>query len=1261
MTSILEITGEDISRLNQTEFRSLIGLLCEADYRQAGLPTKGIDWSGDQNAGDGGIDVHVDCGVLPPATSFVSRAKTGFQVKAASLPAAKVAEEMRPKGLLRAAIKELLAAGGAYIIVSNESTAYGTMLKDRLTAMRAAVASEAGNENLHVDFYDRGKIASWVRLHPSYAVWARERIGRPLAGWKSFGNWSNAPQEDEYLLDAQLRLHSPHDSRDDGESVAVGIERIRAALAVPGSAVRLTGLSGVGKTRLAQALFDKRVGAIALNPHGVLYTELGRNPQPDPVTLAEQFAAESHRLILVVDNCGAEDHRRLSAACKGTSLSVLTIEHDVRDDLPPETEVFKLEPASDSLIEQLLAKRRPELDQLNIRRMAEFAGGNARLALALASTVEAGESLSGLRDQVLFERLFHQSHEHDNSILKSAEALSLVYSFQGEDTSSPDSELRILGSLIDKSELELFRDAKFLRDRNLIQARAEWRAVLPHALANWLAAEALKSIPPEVLTHSFLTSGNQRLIQSFSRRLGYLHNSDEAVSIVRRWLAPDGWLGQHVHSLNSFGMSVFENVAPVAPAETVGTIEVAARTHGDSLINPSGYNRMRMVWLLCHLAYEEELFPRCIALLLKFALADESRDKEQVWNRMGDMFFIKWSGTNAPLNMRAKIVEQLVFSDKHTEQDLGLRLLTAALTTWRGRGFQETDFGARLRGSHYSPKSQQDVIDWFTHFIGICSRIATSNSRLRDAVRGVLANNLRALWHNCRMFDYLMRIATIINQDEHWGEGWIAAKEILHFDRDAFDEETRTESELLEASLRPSDLLSRARIFAFLDARGTVDLLDEKPSAPDDSTGWKKLYDETRLIGAQVAADPKVLDQLLADLVSNNNMRLYAFGEGLAAGTDDRPKLLNRLIAAFKAAPENKRDLGTISGFLSWCATLDPELYSASMDGLVTDETVGTWFPSLQLHTQVDEIGIQRLHRSLDNGKPNPWAFQSLSWPNRKGAINDTVLAQLIRSVARLPNGRCVSEQILQARMPDTNESSPASQDLTEVGREILADCTFDDSRRDRGDHDYALSIIAKNCLVGEEGRELARTLCKRLVSRVNEYQAFAPHYSYFVQSLAKTQPVVFLDEFVGTGRGMSHEFHQGNPLRLIPDAEIVEWCDAEPETRYVKIAGNIDTVMKAGDEGGLAWRPIVHRLLEKSPNIPNTLAALAHATLTTHVVSSWSHFYSSHLSLFEQLADDPRPEVRDWSKQKVVELTEWIAEARRREVNEARGRQRFE
>ncbi len=358
------------------------------------------------------------CHLLPLAL-YLERV-TGFQIKKPDMPKAEILKEMRLNGVLREEIKSLIRANGAYVIVSSSGSTTDTALKNRIEAMKEAVADEANHQNLHLDFLDRGRVATWVRSHPSFILWVRNKIGRSLTGWRPYENWANAPGgiEEEYLLDNGLRLHDGTKTTDEGISVETGLLKLRSALSIPGTSVRLAGLSGVGKTRLVQALFDQRIGEHALNPSQTFYTDISDAPVPDPGTLANQLIADRTRAVLIIDNCPPDLHTRLTQACSRSEsiVSLLTVEYDVRDDLPEETTVFRLEPASEDIIEKLIRRRFSHISQVDARTIAGFSGGNARVAISLANTLQRGETLSGFRNEELFKRLFWQRHDpSDNS------------------------------------------------------------------------------------------------------------------------------------------------------------------------------------------------------------------------------------------------------------------------------------------------------------------------------------------------------------------------------------------------------------------------------------------------------------------------------------------------------------------------------------------------------------------------------------------------------------------------------------------------------------------------------------------------------------------------------------------------------------------------------------------------------------------------------------------------------------------------------
>ena len=138
---MLELSGSHIEKLNDEDLRELVLRLCEAELRRNNLPVSSVTAGGSQTAPDGGVDVRVEIPAIAEL-DFIRRATTGFQVKCEDMPASKIEGEMSPGGQLRPAIRELISAGGAYIIVSSKgSVADGPLLKRR-EAMRSAIKDE---------------------------------------------------------------------------------------------------------------------------------------------------------------------------------------------------------------------------------------------------------------------------------------------------------------------------------------------------------------------------------------------------------------------------------------------------------------------------------------------------------------------------------------------------------------------------------------------------------------------------------------------------------------------------------------------------------------------------------------------------------------------------------------------------------------------------------------------------------------------------------------------------------------------------------------------------------------------------------------------------------------------------------------------------------------------------------------------------------------------------------------------------------------
>ncbi len=1242
---MFDIDGSHISALNDTDLRTLVARLCEAELRRAGLPVSAVTAGGDQNAADGGVDVRVD---LPPSTcivGFIPRAVTGFQVKVPDMPRQKILQEMCPKGIVRPIIEELASASGAYIIVSAKGSTTDRPYKARLKAMREAVADLSNSQLLALDFYDRGRLAAWVRDHPGIIAWVREKIGQPIRGWRPYANWA-APSEAldaEYLLDEKSRILDWRSPRDGPLAVEEGIRRIRQVLVNPKGVVRLVGLSGMGKTRLVQALFDERVSEQALDPTLVFYTDLAEQPEPSPRELLRHLIQNDHRAIVIVDNCPPPTHRALTAICTelGSTVSLLSVEYDVGDDDPEGSDVFRLEPASDDIIERLLDRRAPHVSQVDRRCIARFAGGNACIALALAHTVRRGESVANLTDRELFDRLFHQRRAQDEGIRRAAEACSLVYSFNGESLDGETAELPFLAQLARLTPEEVYRHVAELRSRGLVQHRAQWRAVLPQALANKLASEALQKIQPQMLASAFLDRASERLLRSFSRRLGYLHDCEAAQRIVLGWLSPGGPLSD-LTRLTELDMVMFRNIAPVAPDVALDALERAANGENAGAFLDK-FNESRSVWtsLLHSLAYDPKLFRRVALLLVRFVTPGLPEDRhDSAREALMGLFQLHLSGTHASVDQRLQLMDALIESQDEVTQTCGLSALDAALEAANFSSSHSFDFGARPRDYGWAPGSRDEIRSWYRAFVEYAQRIACSNSRLRDKARSILAHRFRDLWLGAGIVDELETTARAIAAQGFWCEGWISVCDTIRFDKRHIPPEVAGRLRALEELLRPADLLQTARAFVLskdLGALGSA-MVEPGEAAEDAASAFKRANEIAEKLGSDVAEKTEVLEVLLPDLVRGDNGRRWQFGRGLAVGAGQLPHMWRRLLDALTAVPERERNITVLRGFLQSAASRDTEATAGFLDDAVDDPVLGPWFPVLQTSIDIDNRGAERLEAAIQLGLAPSWTYQYLALGRATDPIPASTLQRLIPGVASLPNGYEVAADILGMRLHSTLKSaSLVDKELIDCSRELVGRFKFE---RPGQMLDYHLAEIVDTCFAGSDAEEDARRVCRELRTAFLEHRAYSFDYPFLLKSLFRSQPNVALDEFLGdqeesAARSLTrhHSLQREGLLEGVPVESLIAWAQIVPLVRFPRLAFAITPFTLTNDKARTEWAPTALCLIDAAPNRVAVLTEFGRHMQPVSWSGSLADIIESRRALPRAFFDDPDPKVAAWAR----------------------------
>lgn len=1257
---MFEVTGTDIANLGDSDLRTLVARLALAELRKQGCPLSAVTAGGNQDAPDGGIDVRVQCPTPIASPDFVPRSNTGFQVKKPDMPAGAIKDEMRPKlkgrgdGELRQVIRELAEESGAYIIISSQGSVADKPLADRRLAMRDALRDLPEAGNLHTDFYDRARIATWVNEYPGIAAWVRNRVGIGLSGWSSIGGWTGTQVAEgtPYLFNDKACLTDERSREREQLTIAEGIKGLRAALRKPKQCIRLIGLSGLGKTRLVQALFESGVGEEPLDPSLAIYTDYSAETDPTARDMARQLVLRGQRAILIVDNCNPATHTELARVCSesASNVSLLTVEYDVRDDEPERTEVFRLQSASTDLVAEWLKQSFPDVSEIDRRTIADFSDGNFRVAGALAETLGRGETLGKLKSRELFERLFQQRNQPNHDLLAASEELSLLYSINGEDTSD-EGELARIGALRSVSAATLYAAFAELRQRGIAQVRGRWKAILPHAIANRLATYALQRISLSDFDR-FSASLTPRMQKSLSRRLGYLHDSHEAQVIVARWLQRDGALGDLV-ARGTDGFEILANIAPVAPEAVLAKLERELDgPNGATLLSPTEVTRWQWIRLIKALGYEPKMFETAAALLARFLAAEPAgHNRDSACDAFAELFRLYLSGTQAPPEQRRAFVRLLANSGDADKRRCASVALNALLTAHHFNSSSSFDFGARSRDWGWHPKLNKDVWDWYDSAIDIAVELSSVMPDARDT----LACNVRSLWRIGACYDALDRAASTFVKVKPWIEGWIAFRTSLRLDGNAMPDPVRRRLQTVIQRLQPPDLLHQARAVVLNRASGSWDVAYGESDDGDVMKPWEKAAQMAQDIGRQLAQDAETRAGFLPELmVEPHANRAFECGRGLAEGASDLAEIWHEMVGHFETAEPKCRNATVLGGFIYEAHQRDAGYAESCLEAAIDNPALVRTLPFFQAQIGINEEGIARLRRAIGKGTLQAFDFRDIA----NGVVSDSpqeALSELLLDIAGLPDGVEIALDILHMRLyRDREAGQQRNASLIALGRNLLRSVDFS---KKHTLNDYRLHTVIQVCCVGSDGEGTARDVCAHILDAMKVSYLYPQELSHVLEALFETQPTAALDIFLlpamaAGNRGLfDQDFGFGIPVESMGSAVLRQWADQDAATRYTLLGHAISMFRReTGNDEDCGISPLFLEMLEHAPDRRAFLGDLS----TRFHPRSWSGSLAEILARRKTqlmtFRDSLHADVREWVDAIVPDLDRWIEHERGRD-----------
>ena len=743
MNQLNQIEAADITRLDQAQMVRLLHTLLCSEARQRNVNKSGIHVPFEINVKDGGSDGKWDGDIEP--NDYIPNKLTFYQSKAQELGPAQCADEIHKEKSteLKSQVKAVLDAGGAYVFFCSHP--YNPdLIASRITKAREALQN-AGRPTWEIDslhFLDATLIAQWTNLHAAaFAYVCRcARISQAV-GLRDYHHWRH---EKSFQVIFQSN-----------ETLDGFIRQIREALSVTRGIARITGPSGLGKTRLGFEVFNQTMTGAGEKIREVLaasvaYCDMEIHGKAI-LGWVEQLCLAGYSGAIVVDNCSLEDHRCLQKmiehpACRlslltldyvperpfGNSISHVGLTPEVMRDVVP-----KILEAIPGLPERLGG-------QSGISRISTFAHGFPQIAILTAEAEQALDWTMLNQQGALADRLlWGRDDNRDPQAKEFVRCLSVFTEVGVSGRHAAQFEFFRAALCSGISAYDFNRATGRFRQNRVIQVVGDFMMVSPPPLAVALAAEWLNDIPDEDLLRILSELSQVNLVDSFCKRLQQLDFSDRAKELSEKLMGPNGPFADAEVLNSEVGSRVFRSLSEVNPlAATDCLYRVLAGRTSSQLSEQTG-GRRDLVWALEKLVWSEELFPKAARVVMALAGAETETCSNNATGLFCQLFHVGLPGTRCPLMNRLEVVREGLASGEATVRTVCVKALGEALES---NHFSRTSGpehrGTRPSETDYQPATYPEIWAYWKDSVLLLKGLIFSGDALSAEALDVLGNRL---------------------------------------------------------------------------------------------------------------------------------------------------------------------------------------------------------------------------------------------------------------------------------------------------------------------------------------------------------------------------------------------------------------------------------------------------------------------------------------------------------------------------------------
>ncbi|MCZ7398200.1 MAG: hypothetical protein O8C62_00715 [Candidatus Methanoperedens sp.] len=1254
MVHILEVTPDDINKLDEKQLPDLLLRLLRMEAQKYEIPKSCISGSLNIKASDGGEDAHIKWIGGPDKTEWLPNRYTLFQCKATEMPPSKCKDEIVNKGELKPRVKDVFDNGGSYVLFcTDDFTVYPSELT-RVEAFREAIKNTGAYyyKTVDIKIYDSNKISRWVNEYVSAIVQVCSWLGRPLPNiMNTWEDWKKYPENDvKYVQDDTLSGH---------------ISQLKNHFIGAKKVARIVGLSGLGKTRLAFEVFRPPENSQENLEAQMITDQVVYIDAADDSTglqgIIKQWRDQKLESILVVDNCELELHQRLRREIEhpDSRLSLLTLDYDPES--CDDCNFIKLKPASEEVIKGILKQSYPGLQDLDINRILEFAEGFPKIAVILAKALRDNvHDIGNLNDNTLMEKLLWGRGPQNDDARKVISACSLFTHLGFSDDMIHQSNF-VAEKICNISKDEFYEHAVKFIDHGILDRRNRFVRVVPIPLAVRLAADWWKRCHPEKAKELITGDMPDGMSEALCDQISKLHHVHEARQLTKELCGDTGPFGQAEVLNSGKGSRLFRSLVEVNPIDTVNALEHAFSGWDKEQLLQVKAGRRNLVWSLQKLCFWEETFPISARILLSFAVAENETWGNNATNIFFQLFHYLLSGTQAPPNLRLNVLDEALATDEIEYKRLAVEALGHALLTHHfSRDCNAEIQGSRAPQEDWKPKVWQDVFDYWAECFNRLIPLAIIDDELGALARKQIADHLRGQVQYGRMEVLESALKSIcVENDIFWPEAYKEIKNTIYFD----------------GAKLPSDGLKKLKFWVEILAPRTFiqrwKLIISEPhhefEIGEGETYSNRSYRLASEFAEECSKNTQELFENLKIVFEGNQARGYEFGHALGKYLDQEDFFIKEALSVLKKIKSDRANPSVLCGFISSISPKNPQLIEEMLDSVVNDDDLYIHTIKLTCSIKSQKKDLDRIIKLVKIGKFNINDLRAFAYGGSLKHLSPEDVISFCEDIISFGNeGIPPALEVLFMYTFQDDEKFKLCLDEIQKILEI-PDILFEFESASNMDAHHFIEFVTK-LLNEERNDEFAINISKVIIGDFSS-EKFIVGLIYSLKPvlrilLSKYRDVtwpIFGDALLSDYRisylfmpDNNAKYYSEGVLSELSEDFLIRWCNDNPKIAPVIIAKLVPLFIK--EDETYSFHPIAKSLIYTFGDRPDVQSAIDSNMWSFSSVGSSTPYYEKQIEAIKKLETDKNPKLGLWCTKIIKRLNERIEYEKGREEEEKIG-----